>query len=80
MLFHVKEHRFTLPQIEASLEALKLKFLGIEMRNQSALKMFRKSHPNNSALTSLSLWHEFELENPDTFRSMYQFWCMKEVD
>ncbi|MCH7865376.1 MAG: class I SAM-dependent methyltransferase [Proteobacteria bacterium] len=80
LLFHVKEHRFTLPQIEASLEALKLKFLGFEMRNQSALKMFRKSHPNNSALTSLSLWHEFELENPDTFRGMYQFWCMKEVD
>jgi hypothetical protein len=79
LLFHVQEHRFTLPQIKDALQALKLNFLGFEMRNQSVLRMFRKTHPNSSALTSLPLWHEFELENPDTFQAMYQFWCRKEV-
>ena len=77
LLFHVQEHHFTLPQIQAALQALKLGFLGFEMQDQRALRVFRKSHPNSSALTSLSLWHEFELENPDTFRGMYQFWCKK---
>jgi SAM-dependent methyltransferase len=77
LLFHVKEHRFTLPQIEAALKALDLKFLGFEMRDQSTLRKFRKSHPSRRALTSLDLWHEFELKNPNTFRSMYQFWCKK---
>ena len=76
-LFHVQEHRFTLPQIEAALQALKLKFLGFELKDRGALRNFTKSHPSKSALTSLDLWHEFELENPDTFRGMYQFWCRK---
>ena len=77
LLFHVQEHRFTLPQIEEALQALKLEFLGFEIRDQTALRKFRKSHPNKRALTSLSLWHNFELENPDTFGGMYQFWCKK---
>jgi len=77
LLFHVQEHGFTLLRIEAALETLKLKFLGFEMRDQSVLRKFGKSHPGRSALTSLSLWHKFELKNPDTFRGMYQFWCRK---
>jgi tetratricopeptide (TPR) repeat protein/SAM-dependent methyltransferase len=77
LLFHVQEHRFTLPQVQAALQALKLKFLGFEIRDQRVLRKFRKSHPSKDALTSLPLWHKFELKNPDTFRSMYQFWCKK---
>ena len=77
LLFHVQEHRFTLPQIEEALKSLHLKFLGFEMRDQRALKQFKESHPNSNALTSLSLWHKFELDNPDTFIGMYQFWCQK---
>ena len=77
LLFHVQEHRFTLPQIETALQDFKLKFLGFEMRDQRAVRKFSKTHPSKQALTSLSLWHKFELENPDTFGSMYQFWCQK---
>jgi SAM-dependent methyltransferase len=77
LLFHVQEHRFTLPQIEEGLKDLNLKFLGFEMQDQRALKQFKESYPNSNALTSLSLWHKFELGNPDTFGSMYQFWCQK---
>ncbi len=77
LLFHVQEHRFTLPRIEAALQAFGLEFLGFEMRDNAAMTEFKKSHPNKRALTSLSLWHKFELENPATFRGMYQFWCKK---
>jgi tetratricopeptide (TPR) repeat protein/SAM-dependent methyltransferase len=77
LLFHVKEHRFTLPQIEATLQALDLKFLGFEMRDKTALRKFRKSHPSKDALASFDLWHEFELKNPHTFGGMYRFWCKK---
>ncbi|NQV47547.1 MAG: tetratricopeptide repeat protein [Rhodospirillaceae bacterium] len=77
LLFHIQEHRYTLPRIEAALQSLKLTFLGFEMRDQRVLRKFEKSHPNEHSLTSLSLWHAFELENPDTFRGMYQFWCKK---
>ena len=77
MLFHVQEHRFTLPQVEDALLDLKLKFLGFELDNQKAMRKFRNSHLSKPALISLSLWHKFELENPSTFGAMYQFWCKK---
>ena len=75
LLFHVQEHRFTLPQIEAALKALNLKFLGFEMRDQSTLRKFRTSFSEKPVLNSLSEWHKFELKNPNIVE--YAFWCMK---
>jgi len=77
LLFHVQEHRFTVPQIQSALKGLKLKFLGFEIRDQSALRMFKETYPQKRALTSLPKWHDFERANPYTFRGMYQFWCQK---
>jgi len=77
LLFHVQEQRFTLPLIEAALTSLHLEFLGFEMRNRNVVRKFKECHANSNALASLSLWHKFELDNPDTFIGMYQFWCKK---
>ena len=77
LLFHVQEHRFTLPQIEEALTSLKLRFLGFEFVDQRPVRKFKKSHPESEARTSLAAWHEFELENPNAFAGMYQFWCRK---
>jgi len=77
LLFHVQEHRFTLPQIKEALKSLNLKFLGFEMQDQGMLKKFNASYPKKGYQTSLSLWDKFELTNPDTFIGMYQFWCQK---
>ena len=76
-LFHVQEHRFTIPKIETALRDLKLKFLGFELSDQQAIARFQTAHHEKTAMTSLPLWHEFETENPDTFIAMYQFWCRK---
>ena len=78
LLFHVQEHRFTLPEIDAALGSLKLRFLGFEMQDRQPFKEFSEVNPDREALTSLSLWHEFELQNPEVFGSMYQIWCKKE--
>jgi tetratricopeptide (TPR) repeat protein/SAM-dependent methyltransferase len=80
LLFHVQEHRFTLPQIDAALKTLGLRFLGFDLEDRKTLTSFKKSHPESDAPASLPLWHLFELENPDTFRGMYQFWCRKPPD
>ena len=77
LLFHVQEHRFTLPQIEEALNDLGLKFLGFELRQSWVRNGFRKLYPEKDALVSLPLWHQFELKNPATFRGMYQFWVQK---
>jgi hypothetical protein len=45
--------------------------------NLPALRQFRQTYGAGAALTSLASWHRFELENPDTFTGMYQFWVQK---
>jgi tetratricopeptide (TPR) repeat protein/2-polyprenyl-3-methyl-5-hydroxy-6-metoxy-1,4-benzoquinol methylase len=64
LLFHVQEHRFTIPQISEALDVFNLKFLGFVMKDQSAIKRFKEIYPTKSDLTSLTLWHEFEQQHP----------------
>ena len=76
-LFHVQEHRFTIPQIVDALDNLNLKFLGFELKDQTPMKRFKEIYPKKNDLTSLVLWHKYEQQHPNTFNSMYQFWCQK---
>jgi hypothetical protein len=73
-LFHVQEHRFTLPRIAAFLDDASLDFLGFEM-DQQTLSRYGAQFPHDRARTDLSNWHAFEEANPMTFRAMYQFWA-----
>ncbi len=77
LLFNIKEHRFTIPQIEESLKMLNLNFLGFEMSKTWVKNRFKKINPQKDSLFSLSLWNEFEIKNPNTFTGMYQFWVQK---
>lgn len=77
LLFHVQEHRFTLHGIETALDALGLKFLGFELRDQGVARAYRAAHPDDPAMTALDRWHAFEQANPDIFIGMYNFWCRK---
>ncbi len=77
LLFHVQEHRLTLEQIAGMIKELDLEFLGFEFGNDKNLKKFKERHPDKAARRSLELWHRFELENPDAFIGMYQFWLLK---
>jgi len=74
LLFNVQEHRFELLQIRDYLEAIGLKFCGFELEN---IPEFDKSYILESDRYDLEKWDEYERENPDTFASMYQFWCQK---
>ena len=75
LLFHVQEHRFTLPQIQKCLNELGLQFCGFE--DEDILRRFKHSFGKVSDACDLSLWHQFEEENPSTFAGMYQFCCQK---
>jgi hypothetical protein len=41
------------------------------------LQRFAARFPKSSAATDLDCWQEFEIEAPDTFAAMYQFWVRK---
>ena len=75
LIFHVQEHRFTLPQIQHCLDELGLQFCGFE--DKDLAKQFKNSFGEEADACDLSLWHRFEKENPDTFAGMYQFYCQK---
>jgi len=75
LIFHVQEHRFTLPQIKSCLECMGLTFCGFE--NQNLILDFREFNKNEADIYDLDLWHEYEKRNPEAFTEMYQFWCQK---
>ncbi len=75
LIFHVQEHRFTLPQIKNCLDELGLKFCGFE--NKDVISSFREFHGREADIYDLALWHQYEKSNPHTFRGMYQLWCQK---
>ena len=77
LLFHVKEHQFTITEIEHMLTKLKLDFCGFE--SDGALNTFISQNPSRDGLYNLSAWSAFENQNLDIFSGMYQFWCQKRL-
>ncbi|WP_331346946.1 class I SAM-dependent methyltransferase [Cellvibrio sp. UBA7661] len=77
LLFHVKEHRFTLPQLKTIINDLQLTLVGFDVPPQ-AQHTFQQRYPNPMDLLDLDKWHEFESAFPDTFVGMYQLWLQKE--
>ena len=75
LIFHVQEHRYNLIKISKLLKKYDLEFLGFT--NSSIKKKYFKQYPNDLKNTSLENWNDFEINNPDTFIQMYQFWTKK---
>ena len=75
LLFHVQEHRFTIPQIQDCLSELGLKFCGFEANK--IVTHFKITNTNADDPYDLDKWQTYEEANPNTFLGMYQFWCQK---
>tara|TARA_B100000242_G_scaffold292259_1_gene267288 strand:- start:617 stop:3298 length:2682 start_codon:yes stop_codon:yes gene_type:complete len=75
LLFHVQEHRFTIPEIKAALIDLGLVFCGFE--GDQIISQFQHTYPGSKDLYDLDKWLIYERANPKTFGRMYQFWCQK---
>jgi SAM-dependent methyltransferase len=76
MLFHVQEHRISLPEIKSFVAENNLQFTGFNL-DRTALQRFATRYPHPSALLDLNCWHRYEVDAPNTFRGMYQFWVRK---
>ena len=75
LLFHVQEHRFTIPKIQDCLSELRLNFCGFEA--DKTVTHFKITNTNADDLYDLDKWQAYEEANPNTFLGMYQFWCQK---
>ncbi len=76
LLFHVQEHRLTLPEIASFVSAQGLAFIGFDLPS-SVRCSYRARFPDDQAMTNLRYWDEFEHQQPGTFSNMYQFWIQK---
>lgn len=77
LLFHFKEHRFTLPQLNRAIDELNLDFIGFVFDSIKTENLYRAQFPEDVAMTNLALWDRFEHMHPATFYGMYRFWCRK---
>jgi tetratricopeptide (TPR) repeat protein/2-polyprenyl-3-methyl-5-hydroxy-6-metoxy-1,4-benzoquinol methylase len=80
LLFHVQEHRFTLPKLNEIFKSRGLTFLGFFPSSAFTTEVTDKycqRFPDDPEATNLINWSIFEEENPDTFINMYQFYIHK---
>jgi tetratricopeptide (TPR) repeat protein/SAM-dependent methyltransferase len=75
LLFHAREHRYTIPELGEMLRALGLDFLGFDLADDRAVRAYRAENPADPAATDLVGWARFEAAHPGTFSGMYVFWC-----
>lgn len=76
LVFHVQEHRYTIPEIKKILLDHSLEFMGFDL-DQKYISEFKALHPLDQDLLNLDYWTDFEEKFPSTFASMYQFWAKK---
>jgi len=77
LLFHVQEHRFTIPMIKEHLDKLGLTFCGFEA--PEIVSNFQQTNKAKDDIHDLDKWAAYEEANPRAFAGMYQFWCQKVV-
>jgi SAM-dependent methyltransferase/Tfp pilus assembly protein PilF len=76
LLFHVQEHRLSLPALKSILAELGLDLIGFNLP-PSTLRRYEACYAQDRAKTDLDRWHQFEQDHPDTFAGMYQFWVQR---
>ena len=75
LLFHVQEHRFSIPQIQNCLSELGLEFCGFEDKN--IVQNFKLTNTGADDPYDLDKWRTYEEANSRAFGGMYQYWCQK---
>ena len=77
LVFHVQEQFVTLPWLKSTLDELGLTCLLMKIGNPAFRKEYLSKFPGDRAMNNLDSLHQYELQNPRTFRDMYQFWCCR---
>ena len=61
------------------LNGVDLSFDGFNTLPADVIQKYNAKFPDDPQHLNLENWHQFELDNPDTFKGMYQFWCSKNI-
>jgi len=77
LIFHENDNNYDISGLAALMEEAGLEFIAFDLPDHSILPHFRTMFPDNGAQSKIQNWAEFEEKYPDTFSSMYVFWCRK---
>ncbi len=84
LIFHVQEHRYTIPEIGKMIDDQSLEFLGFRFYEDALgiANLYRKEYPADPDMTDLASWERFEEAHPQVFTEMlgYLFWCRKPME
>ena len=72
LIFHVQEHRFSLPQVAQAMAELGLEFLGLEGPDTEMRRRYKTRFPDDPHYSDLANWAAFEAVEPDCFAEMIQ--------
>ncbi len=75
LLFHVNEHRFTLPQIGEMFGVAGLEFLGVQFGHTADRTRYLAQNSRSGALRDLRALHRHELDHPEIFGDTYRLWA-----
>ena len=76
LIFHVKEHQFTISQIQNILKELEFSFCGFT-DTKNIYNTFDDFIRINEDSYNLDIWKKIEEKYKDTFDTMYDFWIQK---
>ena len=79
LIFHENENNYSIKELERLIRDAGLEFIGFDLYDQSVLSDFRQMFPDSNAQFVMKNWGVFEEKYPDTFASMYVFWCRKKT-
>jgi SAM-dependent methyltransferase len=78
LLFHVREKRFTIPEIKDFIVANDLNFIGFNFNPMAAHLHHQSVFARNGwPMTDLDRWDAYERDHPDIFANMYVLWLQK---
>jgi SAM-dependent methyltransferase/tetratricopeptide (TPR) repeat protein len=77
LLFHAQENTFSFPKISGAMDTLGLEFIGLQLSRPEIGETYKRMFPGDPNMTNFHNWHDFEKTYPDSFSSMYQFWCRR---
>jgi SAM-dependent methyltransferase len=75
LVFHVREHRVTLPELGQGLAATGLELLGFQHALPEASARYRARWPDDPTQVALERWGLLERDHPRLFAGMYVFWA-----
>lgn len=73
LIFHVQEHRYTIPEILDMLEKNNLEFISFNIKHDGIKQNFIDSFANIDLYNDPMKWHDYEQSYPHTFIEMYDF-------